>query len=894
VATLALPLINLKDLFDRQAAGVNQDDPVAVAKAQAAAQAVVKASTSIVNLISNLRTSIAAAAGLGTTAANARSVVVTSMTSVDANGFAYTITFSENDAANANAPATPSPSPTPSTGPKKRELGLEVARALQNQAPGTYFTYQINNPPAAVLAKLEEVMKSPESAAKALSEAAAVAGNPDVLVLYAQTAAGDIATGTIKAEITTPAAVQAVAVTSGSAAAPPTPVPAARKCVFAKAKAPFIPPGAAAVSGVGRQLFVRQLHTDGVTPARRALSAHGSDIHAMLIAAGIPEDSAYHLTTTQSSTMLALTKKVQRHPIARAHASRVLAAEHEHRVLHTHYQRHLQAQEHFGALQEQEVVVGGGGSRALQVAPYTPPVVEAMGSPQNPCSGPADHEGISTCTIVDFCYNNPDTCIYGPVGPWSALGAFGADHRPTPVCGLPSSPANCGALVDAAIVDEENKRMAGTSLKGAGLPITWSGLTPPAGASLPWPAFDSDANRGSGLWIGPSARWGRYAQCRPTLSKLTAGASKAINQLQAEANDFYHDIKNDGKVYNFADSPIYKDFETTFVKRFARVYDCFCDATPTCFLGINTLDTNDLMDTTVIKAASRMDERTSSLIARLYSGGFLLRRPPPAHNNNFVDKLYSGLARLIDNFPEAHVAAEKNKWLVFNLKPTGAAYEGPNVEFKWASKCNRVGRLMQVLDASYDQNGVFALSEKSRPDVPGNFYAYSPYGIGAFTWPWTAPCDGAIMGMASAYWKPDVVDQPVSQTPWFAPNRDYSYARTDMGFQFKDFAEDAAALRTCRNAWGVLANWVWTAVATQVAGSAADLDEAGSKGVSSIMNQIARNFPVENLRFSHKRTCMGYYMFEGEEQQYCQSSNIAPSPLDGVVKAIKLATAGYL
>ena len=300
------------------------------------------------------------------------------------------------------------------------------------------------------------------------------------------------------------------------------------------------------------------------------------------------------------------------------------------------------------------------------------------------------------------------------------------------------------------------------------------------------------------------------------------------------------------------------------------------------------------MDPTVIQAASAASEHTANIIARVYSAGLLLRRPPPPVNENFVDKLYGGLARLIDEFPAAYVAAAKNAWLIANNAPAGAAYGGPPVVFKWAPKANRLARLMQLLDGSYDEHGVYALTQASRPDVPANFNAFAPYGLGAFTWPWTAPCDDIVMGMSSAYWKPDAVAHPVSQVPWNTPSPDFSYASTIAGFGFMDFAEDAPALRTCRNAWSVLSNWVWTTTAMQVAGSAAELDSSGSAVAPSVMYSMANEFPVESMRFQHKSTCTGYYLFDGEDQQYCQSSNIPPSPMDGVVKAIKLATAGYL
>lgn len=150
------------------------------------------------------------------------------------------------------------------------------------------------------------------------------------------------------------------------------------------------------------------------------------------------------------------------------------------------------------------------------------------------------------------------------------------------------------------------------------------------------------------------------------------------------------------------------------------------------------------------------------------------------------------------------------------------------------------------------------------------------------------------MGMASAYWKPDVVAQPLIKTPWATPADDFSYGTTTAGFTFKDFAEDAPALRTCRNAWSVLANWVWTATAIQVEGSAAELDSAGTADTPSIMHQVANDWPMASMRFDNKGSCYGYYMFDGEDQQYCQSSNIPVSELDGAIKAIKAATAGYL
>jgi hypothetical protein len=379
--------------------------------------------------------------------------------------------------------------------------------------------------------------------------------------------------------------------------------------------------------------------------------------------------------------------------------------------------------------------------------------------------------------------------MYGPTGPWGALGAFGADKRPTPVCGTPASPANCAALSDAAYLEEAARAAAGTSLKGAGLPPNWSGLTPPPGASLPWPAFDVSANKGSGVWVGPSARWGRYASCRPILNNLTSAAATGINAMQAASSAFSAIPANKGKAYDWAGSAHFKAMEPQFLGNFTMLYDCFCDMTPMCFLGIHSLDTNDLMDPAVIQSASTASPRTAAIIARLYSAGLLLRRPPPATSAAFVDKLYGGLARLIDQYPAAYVAAQQNKWLVANNMPQGAPYGGPPVTFEWASKANRAARLMQLLDGSYDQDGVYALSQVSRPDVPVQYNAFAPYGLGAFTWPWTAPCDNAVMGMASAYWKPNVVAEPLIKTPWASPAEDFSYGSTTAGFTFRDFAD---------------------------------------------------------------------------------------------------------
>ena len=284
-----------------------------------------------------------------------------------------------------------------------------------------------------------------------------------------------------------PSAAPSLAPSAGPDAAGAA-LPASRKCVFAKAAAPVLPTGDAAATGV------RALRADGLTPVRRALSAHGSEVHAMLVASGVPHESAYNLATTYPATMLAMTSRITRHPAARAHGARVLAAEHAHRSDAAASHRRALQFAHSGSVDVAEAV-GAAPSygyqpapaadahayRELQVAPsagpsFAPsfrpsptfnPNLPALGGPGNACTGPADSSGMPTCTVVDFCYSNPDVCMYGPTGPWGALGAFGAEHRPTPVCGLASSPANCAALTDAAFA-EEAERARGPEPQGRG------------------------------------------------------------------------------------------------------------------------------------------------------------------------------------------------------------------------------------------------------------------------------------------------------------------------------------------------------------------------------------------------------------------------------------------
>ena len=179
LATLTLPLIPLKGLDLTK----------------------VKASTSVVALVSALRASIANAAGLGKSSAAARAVTITSMTSTDAAGGVTTVAFSPSDAANA---ADPPPGLRGRALEGEGEVLPSFARLLQAAAASTTFTYSVTAPATAVAA-LATAMSTPASANTAL-------GATNVLVLYSMTAGGDLQAGTPDFTKTTPAVVQAVAV----------------------------------------------------------------------------------------------------------------------------------------------------------------------------------------------------------------------------------------------------------------------------------------------------------------------------------------------------------------------------------------------------------------------------------------------------------------------------------------------------------------------------------------------------------------------------------------------------------------------------------------------------------------------------------------------------------
>lgn len=310
------------------------------------------------------------------------------------------------------------------------------------------------------------------------------------------------------------------------------------------------------------------------------------------------------------------------------------------------------------------------------------------GQPILPCTGPRNEEGHRACTLKDLCFAAPAMCLYGPIAPWGAHGAYGADTLPYLPC-TDEDASSCG--VDSA---EDNFNL------GAGLPTSWSGGLVNEASNT---SFSQEtAGAGTEKWLGRGARWGSYITCMPLINSL-------------------FDLV-DGLVSVAGSDPLASlDDSAAAVKtKFDLVYACWCEKTPSCFAGLDKATPAWFME----NAQSLAALKGGDVISRAYSLGIQIARPPAPDSPEIVDYFYGTLARIIDDIPR--VASDTR------------IIAGGGAPFVWKGPADRTERLKQILELSFDPESVYTGNAAAGVDTTP--YQVTPFGIGSVTWQHMVPC----------------------------------------------------------------------------------------------------------------------------------------------------------
>ena len=323
------------------------------------------------------------------------------------------------------------------------------------------------------------------------------------------------------------------------------------------------------------------------------------------------------------------------------------------------------------------------------------------------CTGPINDEGHRACTLKDVCWSDPKTCLYGPIAPWGSNGGFGSDRLPFLSCS--DYAGSCG----------ESSVPANFNL-GAGLPTTWA-----AGVYPTTTAFSqAAAGAGTEKWIGPGAKWGSYLTCQPLINDLVSYINGRVNLGQ--------NVNSDGSATLPSSDPASKlwtgdDYAPAIKIKMNAVYNCWCEKTPTCFSGLDKATPQWFQDNVASLAALKGGD----VIARAYSLGVQIARPPAPDSREIVDFFYASMARIVDATPQV---SKDSQTLAAVLNGETA----PTPTFTWASAEDRTQRLKQILEASYNPNSVYA--GKAAAGINTKPFKDTPYGIGSVTWQHMVPC----------------------------------------------------------------------------------------------------------------------------------------------------------
>jgi hypothetical protein len=423
-------------------------------------------------------------------------------------------------------------------------------------------------------------------------------------------------------------------------------------------------------------------------------------------------------------------------------------------------------------------------------------------------------------------------------------------------------------------------------------------------------------------------QWGRYVQCEAPLADLTA-------YVKARAYNATAPLRTPAA-----------DVQATILAKMTAVHDCFCERTPTCFLGIDQVNSAD----SAAAAAAFASLKGGDVISKAYALGFALRRPPPPVARDVPDLLYASLAHIVDDMPivagansvfnpslsapnasqlaqyEIDVAYAASNGLEPPPFPMSAAqqaiikYENDvraaNAEglpkppmpagltaFQWKGKQNRVQRLMQALELSFDPSSLYtnpaAFPVCGPWDGPGCVgapmapYEHAPFGLGAVTWQAMVPCpestDGEqTLASSTAYSYGQAFS---ATTPWDMPWTDLSYTRTGP-FTFNYFTLDAPLLMGCANSKAVSFNYFWHYLANAIFNGR--FPNVGEGAAATRFTAFALNSGLGGLAFDGNLQCASFVMYEGESQQVCVPTDHAPSEEVGQkLYQVKASTAGY-
>ena len=594
-------------------------------------------------------------------------------------------------------------------------------------------------------------------------------------------------------------------------------------------------------------------------PARRRLGvAHGDEdiqsVASVLALAGIPQQGAQKLASQVPSSYLLNSKQVTKNTKARAAAS-VFRTESRARALSLMAEsdsiksvlagvapparglmRHLQGPAADYSMSAFLNVISQSNtamesyaqslysSGVLQGNATTDPAVLAAAGdilPVLPLTGDIQANGLRACTLVDICFSSPETCIYGPIALWGEHGAFGASTTPFIPCSDDGLNANvCGP----------DSNSVANLHQGVGLTSTWSGGLFPDEALVT--SFSSNYVAGSNKWVGPFAKWGSYVKCETKVASFSAYVASliALGQIvtaDGSASALAEDVG--AKAFDAA------DYASALEGKLDAVFNCYCEMTPTCFLGLDTASPDFF--STATEALSAL--KGGSVIARAYSLGITIARP--ASPTGDIDLFYGSLARIIDDM--SYVGVE-NQNIAAALN--GAAAPA-NPVFAWAaptSTGDRTARLLQALELSFDPASVYSGRANECTDKSANKFA--PHGLGSLTWQWAVPCcpdrptfsppspealaaasaafasgdssidpatltcvvpDSPTVGQAWAV-SEDAASQSFSSS-WRVPFADFSYTSLTK-FSYSSFSEDAPSIMTCTDTRQMVRNWLWT------------------------------------------------------------------------------------
>jgi hypothetical protein len=348
-----------------------------------------------------------------------------------------------------------------------------------------------------------------------------------------------------------------------------------------------------------------------------------------------------------------------------------------------------------------------------------------------PCTGDKDNLGLPRCNAQDVCWNNPRACLYGPVAPWGAFGAFGSSHVPFAVCdgGVTKAAAYC--ISDISLADANFQVGAGLSVPSS-TPAppnqaldfaAWSNGAVPAGTPFAPQSFGVSQTPNQHLWLGPNARWGSYLQCEPLIQAMIVTTKTVIAKLSKSENDPLHVTDSAGGLVMNPDGS-QRTYADIFADQRKAAYECWCKKTPTCFLGIDAASSSDWLNAAPQLATLGSAPFVSATagaptwpqgaptpqgqaIAAAYSLGVYLRRSPVRRDPSVEpDVLYSTLAAIADDVQ--HSVAVGNA--LFSAAAAGAPIPPP------ASVAASIGLWPSANGLGYLHNGLLALEASFNPN----------------------------------------------------------------------------------------------------------------------------------------------------------------------------------